>query len=114
MATQLTNLKTDENTFSNHLYEPDAVMKRQAVQTAICGDPMRNFEYGIIESESLRQNQNTRYSTLDVDMLSSSVGTCSLNTTDMSQYMKSIHYSDVTLNIARELHSINKGKVIGI
>ena len=114
-ATQLTDLKTDQDNPSNLLCESDAaVIKEQAVQMAVCGDPMRNIENGTIEIESLHQNQNPHYSALDVDnvdMFSNPVVTCSLNA-DTSHSVKTISYSDESLNIATESSIINEGKII--
>ena len=117
-TTQLTDLKTEENTLYNHLCKSHAVIKEQAVQAASCADPMMNLENGVIEIESLHQNQNPHYSdntsALDVhnvDLLSDSLVTCSLSA-DITHYMKSISYSDKSLNIATESPTINEGKVI--
>ena len=118
LTTQLTDLKTEENTLNNHSYESHAVMKEQTVQTASCSNPMMNLENGVIEIESLHQNHNLHYadntSAIDVhnvDLLSDSVVTCSMSA-DITHYVKSISYSDTSLNIATESPIINEGKVI--
>ena len=115
-ATQLTDLKTDQDTPSNLLCESDAVViKEQAVQVAICVDPMKNLENCTIEIESLHQNQNPHYSSLDIDMhmFSNPVVTCSLNA-DISHNVKTRSYSDESLNIATESSIINEGKIIQV